>query len=185
DRPFRSVDSGRLGMRLQVAEALVALGAHPARQRIDPARERAIGMDGAAARPEEDAAAVVLARLQHGAARLGVTSEELGGGDAEPARQPQRLVRPHPDRLVMAAPVAGIAHVRVRAVAPEIEIDLGQEIAIRHAGTPAWTGAKSLGALLAGCFPSGLRLALALGLHLAFAFALGRALAGALTARLA
>src|SRR5262245_66674798 len=98
-------------MRLQVAEALVALGAHPARERIDPTGERTVGMDRAAARAEEDAAAIVLARLQHGAARLGVAREELRGGDAETARQPQCLVRPDPDRLLVAAPVTGVAHV--------------------------------------------------------------------------
>src|SRR5262245_43784276 len=179
-RPVRSVETGRLGMGLQIAEALVALGAHPARERIDSAREGTIGMDAAAARTEEDTTAIVLARLQHGAARFGVASEELRGGDTEPARQPQRLVRPDPDRLVVAAPVAGVAHVRERAVAPEIEIDLGQGIAVRHAETPAWAGAKSRWALLTGRLPLALRLALTFGARLA----LGRTLAGALTARL-
>jgi hypothetical protein len=94
-------------------------------------------MNGAPARTEKDATAVVLACLQYGAARLGVAGEELGRGDTEPARQPQRLVRPDSDRLVVATPVTGIADVRVRAVAPEIEVDLGQEIAIRNDGPPA------------------------------------------------
>jgi hypothetical protein len=94
-------------------------------------------MDGAASRTQEDAAAIVLARLQNGAARFGVAGEKLGRGDAESARQPQRLVRPDPDRLVVATPVTGIANVRVRAVAPEVEVDLGQEITVRNVGPPA------------------------------------------------
>ena len=110
-------------VELQMAEALVALGGDPAGQWIDPAGQRTIGMDGAAPRPEEHAAVVVGAGLEHGAAGLGVAGEELGRGDAEPARQPQRLVRPDPDRLVVAAPVTGVADVRERAVAPEVEVD--------------------------------------------------------------
>jgi hypothetical protein len=94
-------------------------------------------MDGAASRTQKDAAAIVLARLQNGAARLGVAGEKLGRRDAEPARQPQRLVRPDPDRLVVATPVTGIANVRVRAVAPQVEVDLGQEITVRNVGPPA------------------------------------------------
>ena len=72
-------------MRLEMAEALVAVGIDPAGQRIEPARERSVGMDRAAPGAEEDAASVLGAREQNGAAGLGVAGKELGGADAQPA----------------------------------------------------------------------------------------------------
>jgi hypothetical protein len=68
-----------------MAEALVAVGIDPAGERVEPARERTIGVDRAAARPEEDAAPVLGAREQNGAAGLGVAGKELGGAYAQPA----------------------------------------------------------------------------------------------------
>jgi hypothetical protein len=122
-------------MGLQVPEALVALGRDPAGERIETTRERAIGMDGAAALAEEDASPVFGAGPQDGAAGLGVAGEELGRADAKPARQPQDLVRPDPDRLAVATPVAGIADVRERAVTPEAEVDPGYRIAVGNGCT--------------------------------------------------
>jgi hypothetical protein len=58
-------------MRLQVAEALVAVGIDPARERVDTTRQRPVGMDATAALVQKDARAI-LASLQDGAARLGV-----------------------------------------------------------------------------------------------------------------
>jgi hypothetical protein len=69
-------------MRLEMAEALVAVGIDPAGERIEPARERTVGVYRAAPRPEEDAAPVVGASEQDGAAGLGVAGKELGGADA-------------------------------------------------------------------------------------------------------
>jgi len=68
-----------------MAEALVAVGIGPAGERIEPARQRTVGVNRAAAGPEEDAALVLGAREQNGAASLGVAGEELGGADAQPA----------------------------------------------------------------------------------------------------
>ena len=78
DGALVAVDAGRLGMRLQMAEALVTVGIDPARQRIDTARERPVGMDATAALVEEHAR-TVLTGAEDGAARLGVAGEELGG----------------------------------------------------------------------------------------------------------
>jgi len=108
-----------------MSEAFVAFGGGPAGKRIQTASERPVGVNRAALRPEKDTAAVVSARLQDGAAGLGVAGEEFGRADAEPARQPERLVRPYADRLSVATPVAGVADVRVRAVTPEAEVDSG------------------------------------------------------------
>jgi hypothetical protein len=72
-------------MGLEMAEALVAVGIDPAGKRIEPARERTVGVNGAAPGPEEDAAPVFGAGEQNGAAGLGVAGKELGGGDAQPA----------------------------------------------------------------------------------------------------
>jgi hypothetical protein len=72
-------------MRLEMAEALVAVGIDPAGERIEPARQRTIGVNRAAAGPEEDAALVLGAREQNGTAGLGVAGKELGGADAQPA----------------------------------------------------------------------------------------------------
>jgi hypothetical protein len=68
-----------------MAEALVAVGIDPAGERIEPAREGTIGVNRAAAGSQEDAAPVLGAREQDGAAGLGVAGEELGGADAQPA----------------------------------------------------------------------------------------------------
>ena len=68
-----------------MAEALVAAGIDPAGERIEPARQRTIGVNRAAAGPEEDAAPIFDAREQNGAAGLGVAGKELGSGDAQPA----------------------------------------------------------------------------------------------------
>ena len=68
-----------------MAEALVAVGIGPAGERIEPAREGTVGVNGAAPGPEEDAAPIFGAREQNGAAGLGVAGKELGGCDAEPA----------------------------------------------------------------------------------------------------
>jgi hypothetical protein len=46
-------------MGLEVPEALVTLGRDPARERIDAAGERTVGVNGAATGPEEYAAPVV------------------------------------------------------------------------------------------------------------------------------
>jgi hypothetical protein len=72
-------------MRLEMTEALVAVGIDPAGERIEPAREWPIGVNRAAARPEEDASPVLGARQQNGAAGLGVAGKELGGADAQAA----------------------------------------------------------------------------------------------------
>jgi hypothetical protein len=72
-------------MGLEMAEAPVAVGIDPAGERIEPARERTVGVNRAAPRPEEDAAPVFGASEQNGAAGLGVAGKELGGGDAQPA----------------------------------------------------------------------------------------------------
>jgi hypothetical protein len=72
-------------VRLEMAEALVAVGIDPAGERIEPARQRTIGVNRAAAGPEEDATLVLGAREQNGAAGLGVAGKELGGADAQPA----------------------------------------------------------------------------------------------------
>jgi hypothetical protein len=72
-------------MRLKMTEALVAIGIDPAGERIESARERTVGVNGAAPRPEEDTAPIFGAREQNGAAGLGVAGKELGGGDAQPA----------------------------------------------------------------------------------------------------
>src|SRR5207302_305492 len=71
DGALVAVDTGRLRMRLQMTEALVAVGIDPARERVDPARERSIGMDATAALVEEHARSVLLGS-EDGAARLGV-----------------------------------------------------------------------------------------------------------------
>jgi len=68
-----------------MAEALVAVGIDPAGERIEPARKRTVGVNGAAPGPEEDAAPIFDAREQNGAAGLGVAGKELGGADAQPA----------------------------------------------------------------------------------------------------
>jgi hypothetical protein len=72
-------------MRLEMTEALGAVGIDPAGERIEPARKRTVGMNRAAPRPEEDAAPVFGASEQNGAAGLGVAGKELGGADAQPA----------------------------------------------------------------------------------------------------
>jgi uncharacterized protein YcfJ len=72
-------------MGLEMAEALVAVGSGPARERIETARERTVRVNRTAPRPEEDAAPVFGASEQNGAAGLGVAGKELGGGDAQPA----------------------------------------------------------------------------------------------------
>src|SRR5207245_2748832 len=64
-----AVHAGRLGMRLQVAEALVAVGIGPAREWIEAAGERSVGMDATTTLVEEHARAV-FAGPEHGAARL-------------------------------------------------------------------------------------------------------------------
>jgi len=68
-----------------MTEALVAIGIDPAGERIEPARKRTVGVNGAAPGPEEDAAPIFDAREQNGAAGLGVAGKELGSGDAQPA----------------------------------------------------------------------------------------------------
>jgi len=72
-------------MRLEMAEALIPVGIDPAGERIEAARERTVGVNGAAPGPEEDAAPIVGASEQDRAAGLGVAGKELGGADAEPA----------------------------------------------------------------------------------------------------
>src|SRR5207249_11709679 len=90
---------------------------------------------------------------------------------AQPACQRERLVRPDPDRLTVATPVAGVADVRERAVTPEAEVDPGYRIAVRN-GRALSRDRSEQCALLAG------RLALALAL--AFRVALTLTLCGAL-----
>ena len=68
-----------------MTEALVAIGIDPAGERIEPARKRTVGVNGAAPGPEKDAAPIFDAREQNGAAGLGVAGKELGSGDAQPA----------------------------------------------------------------------------------------------------
>jgi hypothetical protein len=72
-------------VRLEMAEALVAVRIDPAGERIEPAGERTIGVNRAAAGSEEDATPVLGACEQNGAAGLGVAGKELGGADAQPA----------------------------------------------------------------------------------------------------
>jgi uncharacterized protein YcfJ len=68
-----------------MAEALVAVGSDPARERIETAGQRAVGVNRAAPRPEKDTASVVGAGQQNGATGLGVAGKKLGGADAQPA----------------------------------------------------------------------------------------------------
>jgi hypothetical protein len=46
-------------MGLEMPEALVAIGGNPARERIETARERAVGVNGAPPLSEEDAPPIV------------------------------------------------------------------------------------------------------------------------------
>src|SRR5262245_66370118 len=106
-----------------MAEALVAVGIDPARERIDAAREGAIGMNATAALVEEHAGAV-LPGLEDRAARLGVAGEELGGRQTQPASEAQRLVGPHANRLVVAAALTRVGDGRDAAASLEAGIDL-------------------------------------------------------------
>jgi len=72
-------------MRLEMTEALVAVGIDPAGEWIEPARKRTVGVNSAAPGPEEDAAPIFGAREQNGAAGLGVAGKKLGGRDTQPA----------------------------------------------------------------------------------------------------
>jgi hypothetical protein len=72
-------------MRLEMPEALVAVGIGPAGKRIEAARQGTVWVNGAAPGPEEDAASIFGTREQDSAAGLGVAGKELGGGDAQPA----------------------------------------------------------------------------------------------------
>jgi len=49
-------------MRLEMTEALVAIGIDPAGEWIEPARKRTVGVNSAAPGPEEDAAPIFGAR---------------------------------------------------------------------------------------------------------------------------
>src|SRR5262245_51579377 len=134
-----------------MAEALVAVGIDPARERIDAAREGAIGMNATAALVEEHAGPV-LPGLEDGAARLRVAGEELGGRQTQPASEAQRLVGPHANRLAVAAALARVADVREAAASLEAEIDLRQEVTVWNGRAPD-EGSRY-------CFPSALPSAL-------------------------
>jgi hypothetical protein len=72
-------------MGLEVPEALVAVGGNPARERIQTAGEGAVGMNGAAPLPEEDAPPIGGACQENRPAGLGIAGKEVGRADAEPA----------------------------------------------------------------------------------------------------
>jgi len=72
-------------MGLEVPEALVAVGGNPARERIETARERTVGVNGTATLSEEDAAPVGGACQENRPAGLGVAGKKVGRADAEPA----------------------------------------------------------------------------------------------------
>ena len=76
----------------------------PARERIDSANNRPVGMHAAAFRREENARAIVLvAAAQNGAACLGMLRDEVRRRHTETPRQPQDFVRADADSLVVTA----------------------------------------------------------------------------------
>src|SRR5262249_56429219 len=98
-----AVDAGRLGVRLQMAEALVAVGIDPARERIDTAREGAVGMNATAALVEEHAGPV-LPGLEDRAARLGVAAGRPRSRHTPPPRGAPRPPPPPPPPPPPTAP---------------------------------------------------------------------------------
>jgi len=85
------------GMRLQVAKAFAAVGIGPAREWIETAGERAIGMDATAALVEEHARRS--SRSGARCPRLGVAGEELGR--RQPSLRARRSASYGPTRIAL------------------------------------------------------------------------------------
>ena len=108
--PLRVEAAARQGMRRDMHETLgAALGDLPP-ERIEPAHQRAVGMDGTALRAEKDAGAVFLVREVESFAILREAGAELRRAHALVRRQPRGLIGIELDKLVVTAMRTAAAH---------------------------------------------------------------------------
>jgi hypothetical protein len=117
-------------MRCQQSERFMTVRFNPSGKGVKTASERPIGMDAAASFIEKDAGAVFFSRAKHSSARLGITANKLRRRDSEIAGKTQDFVSANTDRLVMAAPFAGMAGIGKCALPRKMELDVANEVTI-------------------------------------------------------
>ncbi len=97
-----AVDALAIVVRFDLGEAFPSRGKDVTAEGVKAADERAVGMDAATPRIEEDAGAVFFP-IQNGSAVVGVASHELGSGQAPVRGQAHDFVGVDLDFLVVAA----------------------------------------------------------------------------------
>jgi hypothetical protein len=110
---IRSVNAGRLRVRLDFDEVLDAVGADDAAERIKPARKRSVRVHAAAVLVEKDARPIFSRQKGRAVARR-VGSQEVGGAHRAIVGEPCDFVRTEWDHLVETAATASAAFVRKR-----------------------------------------------------------------------
>jgi hypothetical protein len=117
-------------MRRQQSERFMTVRVNPSGKGIKTASKRAIGMDAAASFIEKYTSAVFISRAKHSSARLCITANKLRRRDSEMAGKTQDFVSANTDRLVMAAPVAGMAGIGKHALPLKMELGVADEVTI-------------------------------------------------------